>query len=449
MEDIRTYVEANQERFLRTFLDYVSQPSVSTTGEGIAQAAERGADLMRAAGLQPRILPTGGSPVVIGTAAGPPGTPHVLIYGHYDVQPPGPLEEWVSPPFEPQVRDGRVYGRGTGDNKGQHLAHLLGLRALQEVRGGLPCTVTILLDGEEEVGSPNMTSFAQANRELFDADLMVWSDGPVHESGQACVSLGVRGILKFTLRAKGASYVTHSGNWGGVTPNPAWRLVHLLSTMKAPDGRVLIDGFYDDVRPFTPEENALLDALPVDLPGVLKQLDVTELDAPVDRPFYERLASWPTFNINTLTTEDAGEHRTVIPDVAVAGCDMRLVDNMRSDTVAELIRRHVDRVAPGVEFIHGGAMEPSRTSPSGPYLEAIRRGTATGMGEDPLVLPALGGSLPMYTFSGVLGLPCFGVPLANVDEANHAPNENLELWRFYAGIRTSAAVLTELGAVRA
>jgi len=446
MDDIAAYVVAHERAFLDLLLEYLAQPSVSATGEGVDAAAEFAAAIMRESGLSPRILPTGGGPVVLGTAGGPPGSPHVLVYGHYDVQPAGPLDQWLSPPFAPEIRDGRVYGRGSGDNKGQHLAHLLGLRALNEVRGGLPCRVTVLLDGEEEMGSPNMPAFAAANRDLLDADLVVWSDGPVHENGQACVTLGVRGIVKFTLRVRGSRYATHSGNWGGVAPNPAWRLVEVLSTMRSPDGRVLVEGFYDDVRPFSDEERAALAALPVDEPAILASLGVSGFDAPADRGFHERLAAWPTFSINTLTCEDAGEHRTVIPTVAVAGCDVRLVDNQRSERVAELIRAHLARVAPDVEFVEQGSMEPSRTSMSAPYLDAIVAGTAAGFGEQPLVLPSLGGSLPLFAFSDVLGLPCYGVPLANVDEANHAPNENFELWRFYAGIRTSAAVLTELGA---
>jgi acetylornithine deacetylase/succinyl-diaminopimelate desuccinylase-like protein len=445
MDDVRAHVEANRETFLRTLLDYVSQPSVSATGEGVAEAAERAAELMRAAGMTAEALPTPGSPVVIGHAEGRSATaPHVLIYGHYDVQPPGPLEEWHSPPFEPQVRDGRVYGRGTGDNKGQHLAHLLALRTLAATRSGPPCPVTVILDGEEEMGSPNLPWVAERYRDRLAADVVLWSDGPVHESGRACVSLGVRGICTFELRARGASYPLHSGNWGGVAPNAAWRLVELLSTMRSPDGRVLVEGFHDDVREFTAAEREILDRLPVDVDEVLASIGASGLDAPADRGFYERLAAFPTLTINSLSCLDAGEHRTVIPNVAVAYCDVRMVDDMRSDRVYDVLRRHVERVAPDVEFVPGRSMEPSRTPLDTPYLDPILRGAAEGLGEEPLIVPALGGSLPLYVFTGLLGLPCYGVPLANVDEANHAPNENLELRRFYSGIVASAAILTRL-----
>jgi len=444
LDAVRSYLAANRDGLLRTLLDYVAQPSVSATGEGIEQAAAHAADLMRAAGLQPEILPTPGSPLVIGRAAGRCDGPRVLIYGHYDVQPPGPLEEWDSPPFQPQVRDGRVYGRGTGDNKGQHLAHLLALRILNEHAGGLPCPVAMVLDGEEEIGSPHLAWAADEYRDRLDADLVLWSDGPVHESGRACVTLGVRGVVIFELRVRGPKYPMHSGNWGGIAPNPAWRLVELLSSMRDHNGRVLIEGFYNDVREWTPAERKALDDLPANLSDVLRMMGTPELDSPADRGLHERTAMWPTFTINSLTCDDANEHRTVIPGVAIARCDVRLVDDQRGDRVCERIRAHVARVAPDAEFVPGPSMDPSRTPLDTPHLAAIRAGTAAGCGEEPLIVPSLGGSLPIGVFTGKLRLPCYGVPLANVDEANHAPNENLELRRFYQGIVTSAAILISL-----
>lgn len=414
---------------------WIARPSVSRTGEGMPAAAAHGVELLRRSGLAARVVETGGWPALVGTAPGPPGAPHVLVYGHYDVQPAGPLHEWVTPPFRPDVRDGRMYGRGTGDNKGQHLAQLLGLRALREL-GGLPCRVTVLLDGEEEIGSPNL---ATAMRQVEKPDLVVWSDGPVHESGRAAVVLGVRGVLAFELRARGASGVLHSGNWGGVAPNPAWRLVHALGTMRAPDGRVLIEGFADAVQGLSPGERAALAALPVDVPQVLAGIGVTAMEPPADLGFYERLTG-PTFTVNSLTCDDGGEHRTVIPNVAVAKCDMRLVGGQRVAEVSAAIQAHLARHAPDVEFVPGAAMEPSRTLPETPWTDAVLRGAREGLGEEPLLVPALGGSLPIAAFTDELGVPCYGVPLANVDERNHAPNENLVLDWFRRGIVAAATV---------
>ncbi|MEV0676381.1 M20/M25/M40 family metallo-hydrolase [Actinosynnema sp. NPDC050436] len=435
-EQVRDWVRDREPGLLAELAAWIAQPSVSRTGEGMADAAEHGLELLRRSGLTARAVETGGWPALVGTAPGPADAPHVLVYGHYDVQPAGPLHEWLSPPFEPDFRDGRVYGRGTGDNKGQHLAQLLGLRALREITGGLPCRVTVLLDGEEETGSPNL---AKAVRQLDRPDLVVWSDGPVHESGRASVVLGVRGIVTFELRVRGANDVLHSGNWGGVAPNPAWRLVQVLAGMRDAQGNVLVEGFADDVVPLSPGERDALERLPVDVPEVLAGIGVSGLEPPAGLGYYQRLTG-PTFSINSLTCEDAGEHRTVVPNVAVAKCDMRLVGGQRADAVFAAIRAHLARHAPDVELVTGGAMNPSRTLPETRWTQAVLRGAEVGLGEEPLLLPALGGSLPIAAFTDELDVPCYGVPLANVDEHNHAPNENLVLDWFRRGIVAAATV---------
>ena len=184
------------------------------------------------------------------------------------MQPPDPLDAWTSPPFEPEVRDGRLYGRGSADNKGQHLAQLLAVESLLATRGELPCTVKVLLDGEEEIGSPSLAAFADANRERLAADLVVWSDGPVDPGGGWRLVFGVRRIASFELRARGANRSLHSGNWGGVAPNPLWTLVHLLASMRDRDGRITVEGFADDVQPLGAAERAALELLPVDVEAV-------------------------------------------------------------------------------------------------------------------------------------------------------------------------------------
>ncbi|SDH48532.1 Acetylornithine deacetylase/Succinyl-diaminopimelate desuccinylase [Lentzea fradiae] len=435
---VGAWVRERDGELLAELAAWVAQPSVSRTGEGMREAAEHGAELVRRSGLTAEVVPTAGWPVLLGTAPGPPGAPHVLIYGHYDVQPAGPLHEWLSPPFSPDFRDGRIYGRGTGDNKGQHLAQLLGLRALREL-GGLPCRVTVLLDGEEEIGSPNLAQVLTDRLAADPPDLVVWSDGPVHESGRAAVMLGVRGVAAFELRVRGATEVLHSGNWGGVAPNPAWRLVHVLASMRDRDGRILVDGVADRAEPLTAGERDALARVPVDVPEVLAGIGVTAMEPPHGPSFQERLTS-PTFTINSLTCEDTPEHRTVIPNVAVARCDMRLVGGQRAEEVFAAIRAHLAKHAPDVEFVEGAAMQPSRTLPETRWTDAVMRGAEVGLGEPPVLLPALGGSLPIAPFTDVLGVPCYGVPFANVDERNHAPNENLELDWFRRGIIAAATV---------
>jgi len=370
----------------------------------------------------------------------------VLVYGHYDVQPPDPLEGWASPPFEPEVRDGRLYGRGGADNKGQHLAQLLAVESLLATRGELPCTVKVLLDGEEEIGSPHLAGFADAHRDLLAADLVVWSDGPVDPGGGWRLVFGVRGIASFELRARGANRPLHSGNWGGVVPNPLWTLVHLLATMRDAKGRITVEGFHDQVEPLGQAERAALDRLPVDVEAVKAELGLEELDDPVERGFAERLAAFPTLTINGLHGGYGGQGtQTILPSVAVAKCDARLVHAQRAADVYDRLEAHVRRHAPGVELVRQGSMEPSRTPMGSRFTAPIREGMAAAQGADPLLVPTLGGSLPLHVFTGVLGLPTFGVPLGNPDQANHAPNENLDLDRFHTGIKTAAAVLAKLG----
>ncbi|WP_410598960.1 M20/M25/M40 family metallo-hydrolase [Amycolatopsis sp. lyj-90] len=444
MDSVKEYVRRHRLRHELELADWIAVPSVSATGEGMDQAAPYALELLERSGLDARIVDTGGWPLVVGHAAGPPDSPHVVIYGHYDVQPAGPPEEWHSPPFEASIRDGRMYGRGTGDNKGQHFAQLLALRALRDVDGGLPCSVTVLLDGEEEIGSPNLTATLTAMREELAADLAVWSDGPVHDSYEPTVALGVRGAVAFEITVRGANSALHSGNWGNVAPNPAWELTWLLSTMRAPDGRVTVDGYDAGVTPLTDAELDALRALPIDPAAMLAGAGLDRMDAGHGQDINERLAT-PTFTINSLTCRDNDEHRTVIPSVAVARCDLRLACGQRSETVIDALRAHVEKHLPHAELRFGAIMEASRTLPDAPYADLVLRGVTEAHGKRALAVPALGGSLPIAALTDGLALPCYGIALANVDERNHAPNENFELERFHQGIVTAASVLTSVG----
>lgn len=386
--------------------------------------------------------------MVLGERTVSPELPTVLLYGHYDVQPPDPLEAWISPPFEPEIRDGRIYARGAGDNKGQHFAQILALESLLACRGTLPCNVKVLLEGEEEIGSPQIAPFVRQHRDEIIADLVITSDGPVHESGRPQIVFGVRGVLSFELRAQGAVRDLHSGNWGGIAPNPLWTLVHLLASMKNERGEITIEGFYDDVLPLSPLERDALDNLPMDAAEIKQSLGLENLDQPAERPLAERLSAWPTFTINGIHGGYGGPgSKTVLPHEALVKCDMRLVEEQRADDIFRKVQDHVQRHAPEVQVTYQGAMDPSKTPIDSVYTEPIRRGIVQAQDEEPLLVPALGGSLPEYVFTRVLGIPAFTVPYANADEANHAPNENIEVERFIAGIKTGAAILTSIGTI--
>lgn len=442
------YIEQNHQAFLDRLFDYLRRPSISAHGVGIAEVADYLVAWLDGLGLDAHLEPTPGWPMVVGRRSDHPGGLTVLLYGHYDVQPPDPLEDWISPPFEPTIRDGRIYARGVGDNKGQHAAQLFAIESLLACCGNLPCNVIVLLEGEEEVGSPHVDAFMRQHRQEFQADLVIVSDGPVDISGRSRLEFGVRGVASFELRARGANSDLHSGNWGGVAPNPLWTLVHLLSSMKNPQGEITIEGFYDNALEPTELERRALANLPVDVKAVLRDLDLAQMDAPVDRGFYDRLALWPTLTINGLHGGYGGPgSKTVLPHEAVAKCDIRLVEAMSVEEIFAKVEAHVRKHAPQVEFVRQGGMDPSKTPLDSPYAEPLRRAITAAQGEEPLIVPAMGGSLPNYVFTKTLGLPTFVVPYANADEANHAPNENLEVERFYMGIKTGAAMLVVLGAL--
>ncbi len=449
LSDVFAFIDAQRPLFIERLIDYVRRPSISAHGLGIADVATYIAGVMQQLGMETTLLPTAGWPMVLGQRTDAPGAPTVLLYGHYDVQPPDPLDAWISPPFEPTIREGRLYARGVGDNKGQHFAQILAIESLLACRGRLPCNVKVLLEGEEEIGSPHMPAFVQTQRERLAADLVITADGHVDESGRSRVLFGVRGVLCFELRARAANRDLHSGNFGGVAPNPLWTLVHLLATMKNEQGEITIDGFYDNVLPLNDLERAALDRLPIDVAAVQRSLGLAYLDAPRERGYAERLAAWPTLTINGLHGGYAGPgSKTVLPHEAFAKCDIRLVEAQTAEEIFAKVQAHVQRHAPDVEVIWQGAMDPSKTPLDSPFTAPIVAAITAAQGAAPLLVPAMGGSLPDYVFTKLLGVPAFLVPYANADEANHAPNENMELERFIMGIKTGAALLTHLGAIQ-
>jgi len=441
------HIEANRAPFLDRLIDYLRHPSISAENIGIAEVGELLVKMLTDIGLETELVPTEGHPMVIGRWEKAPGKPTVLLYGHYDVQPPDPLDKWLSPPFEPTIRDGRLYARGVGDNKGQHFAQMMAIESHLKVHGTLPCNVILLLEGEEEIGSPHIADFVRANKDKLRADLAVTADGPRHASGAAAIKFGSRGVISFDLRCRHANRDVHSGNFGGVVPNPIWTLVHLLGTMKNAAGEITIAGLHDDIEPPTPEELAAIERLPRAAEAVKQSLGLDRLDAPADRPFYERLCFRPTLTINGFHGGYGGPGtKTVLPNEAFVKCDIRLVEAQDPEDILRKVADHVAKHAPEVEFIaQDRGMQPSKTPIASPFTAPLRQAFVKAQGEEPLLIPAGFGSLPGYVFTKILGIPAFVTPYANPDEANHAPNENLTLDCFYSGLRTGAALLHELG----
>ncbi|MAC78697.1 MAG: peptidase M20 [Rhodobacteraceae bacterium] len=440
------HIDARHDDYVARLIDYVKTPSISAQNIGIREVSELLVGMLGKMGMQVQSIPTKGHPFVLGRYEVDPAKPTVLLYGHYDVQPPEPLEEWLSPPFEPTIRDGRIWARGVGDNKGQHFAQLMAIEAHLAVHGTLPCNVIFLLEGEEEIGSPQIAEFVKTHADELQTDLVVTADGPLHESGRATLTYGVRGMTSFELRVRTAKRDAHSGNYGGVMPNAIWTLVHLLGTMKSADGTITIDGLHDPIIPPTDADLAAVAALPLDLAEYMDNIGIDRLDAPADRPFWDRLMFHPTLTINGLHGGYGGAgSKSVLPCEAVAKCDIRLVEAMTPDQVMDCVRAHVAKHAPEVEVIAMGGMLPSKTPMENRWGPLLQEAIETARGEPPLVYPCVGGSLPDYVFTKILGVPAYVMPYANADEANHAPNENMEIDLFLKGIRTGAALLDRLG----
>ncbi|WP_163969718.1 M20/M25/M40 family metallo-hydrolase [Oceanobacillus halotolerans] len=445
MEQVRELVSERKDAYLEQLFTLLKQKSISAQNIGMEETGELVKQMMQEVGMDARFIETDGYPVVYGEKIKDENDFTLLIYGHYDVQPPDPIDEWVSPPFEPTIRDGKIFCRGAGDNKGQLMAQLLAIKSYQDVFGELPINIKLVFEGEEENGSPNLAKFVETHKDLLKADLVYTSDGPMHDSGAPFVLLGVRGMLYVELQAKGADWDNHSGNKGNIVPNPAWQLVDLLRTMKDENGNVLIDGFYDNIRKPTEEELEIIHTLPYDKETLGKQIGYEDLDMTKEE-YYRKLTMEPTFNIAGFHSGYGGEgSKTIIPSTAMLKMDMRLVVDQDPEDIFEKFKAHVKKHAPNIEVKHLGAMQPSRTPADTEVVGVVRKSVEKAYQQQPILQPSLGGSLPDYVWTKILGIPSVVVPYANFDEANHSPNENMGVDNFLNGIICTCQVIQDLG----
>jgi len=447
LNNVLRTAEANRDADLADLLRLVAQPSISAQDIGIRECADLELTLLKKAGLKSHLIETARHPMVFGEWLNAPGKPTILFYGHYDVQPPDPLDLWETPPFEPTIRDGRIYARGVADNKAQHFSHIAAIKAWLQSTGALPVNVKLLLEGEEETGSPHLDATALTHRDLLRADLVYTSDGPVTDDRFPEIAFGVRGLLYVELRATGPNRDLHSGHWGGVAPNPIWTLVRALNTMLDTDNRITIDGFYDNVRPPTAGARAAMDALPFDVAQTIGRIGITSMTPPHDRPYADRIMAQPTLNIAGFTGGYGGPgSKTIIPSTATVKIDMRLVPDQHPDEIWDKVAAHVATHAPDVELVRlDGGMIPSFTPVEHPLADVVRDAVERGFGQRPIDIPLVGGSLPDATWTKTLGIPSFLVPYGAPEQANHSPNESYRIERLWQGIATSAALLAALG----
>jgi acetylornithine deacetylase/succinyl-diaminopimelate desuccinylase-like protein len=443
------HIRANEQNFIDRLIDYVRRPSISTQNTGIDDVARFLVDEFTRMGLDAKAMPSKGYPVVVARWEKKPEARTVLLYGHYDVQPPEPIEEWTSPPFEPTIRNGRIYARGVSDNKGQHFAQMLAVESHLAIYGELPCNVVFVLEGEEENGSPNIADFFREHKaEFANVDVAVTADGPIHISGRPIIHFGVRGLAFFEMKLRTAKRSVHSGQFGNVVPNAIWKMVHLLASMKNEKGEITIDGFYDHVTPPSELELRAAAKMPPAEAETRAALELKELDQPAERPYYDRIMFHPTLNIQGLHGGYGGEGmQTIIPHEVVVKIDIRLVEAQTPDDVLAKVEAHVRRRVPEIEFRRLNSMFPSKSPMDSPYAGAIQGAIVEAQHVEPILYPVVGGSLPDYVFTKILKVPVYLVPYANADAANHAPDENLSLERYLLGIRTGAALLKHLASV--
>ena len=420
------------------------QPSVSTQNLGITECAELVATMLEEQGYAAEIMPSGGHPVVYGEGDGQ-ADKTLLFYLHYDVQPPEPLDLWESPPFELTRRGDQLFARGVSDDKGHVIARLAALDAVRRVMGELPCHVKFVIEGEEEIGSPNMPAFVADHQEKLAADACIWEFGSVDAAGAPNQSLGMRGICYVELSVETAVMDAHSGLGGSIFPNAAWRLVWALNTLKDQDERILIPGFYDNVVGPSARDLELLSKLPdhsakmqefYGLAGFVKGL--------TGGLALERTAVFePTCTICGITTGYQGPGlKTVLPAKASAKVDFRLVPDQSPDEIVAKLRAHLDAQGfSDVQVTYHGGGRPAKVDPDDPFVQIANETAVQVYGRQPVIEPIIGGSGPNYPFIHVLGLPVVSAGIGYPGGRVHAPNENIRLADLINGIRHTAYIV--------
>lgn len=446
MEEFKAWSHQHRSELVEELSELCALPSTADQPEVLQATAERVAESLEACGLSVRLLSAGGPPAVVAEHL-VPGKPTVLFYNHYDVQPAGDESLWRFPPFAPHCYRRSLYARGAVDNKGALVARLWALRAWRDLQGQLPVGVRFLVEGEEEVGSPHLEALLDQHADKLQADGCIWESGEVNNRGQPYLYLGMKGVLCLELEARGAANDLHSG-WATVAPNPAWSLVWALSRMKSLTEEVLIDGFYDDVEGPTREEIA--EARQIRFPGksLLRAWEVpTFLQDLSGAPLLLCQFYSPTCNISGFESGHTGSGvRTIIPSVARARVDFRLVPNQRPEKILELVRQFLAEEGLGDVVIRplGPALRPFRTPSDHPFVRTVVKATREAYPRRPIVFPTAGGSGPMYILGEKLDLPIVSLGVGHPKGNVHGLNENVRLRDLERGVVHAAAVLKHL-----
>ncbi len=443
MDNVKVYIEQNKDRFLNELFDLLRIPSISaqsshkgdmqTCAEWLATA------LVKSGADRAEVMPTEGNPVVYAEKIIDPKARTVLVYGHYDVMPVDPLDEWRTDPFEPVVADGRIWGRGADDDKGQLYMHAKAFEAMCAT-DSLPCNVKFMLEGEEEIGSASLYKFCADNKQLLEADIILVSDTSMISFDTPSITCGLRGITYMQVEVTGPDKDLHSGLYGGAVANPANVLTQLVASLVDENGHVTIDGFYDDVRVLTDSERTELNKAPFSLDEYKRAVDVRDVAGEAGYTTIERTGIRPSLDVNGIWGGYIDEGtKTIIPSKASAKISMRLVPDQDFNKIAELFEKHFRKIAPrsvrvDVRFLHGGAPYVSPTDM--PAYKAAERAVEQTFGRKPLPFYS-GGSIPIISgFEKILGIKSILLGFGLSQDAIHSPNESYGLDQFYRGIET-------------
>ncbi|MBN1951360.1 MAG: dipeptidase [Bacteroidales bacterium] len=443
MHSVTEFIKRNRDRILDELFGLIRIPSVSSDTQvekAMHDAAAYLKDHLLSSGADhAEVMETEGWPVVFAQKMVDGSLPTILVYGHYDVQPVDPLEEWLSPPFEPEIREGRIYARGADDDKGQLFMQLKAFEYMVS-EDKLPCNVKFLIEGEEEIGSPSLKAFCRKHHKLLGADVILVSDTTMLSLDTPTLTIGLRGLAYFELIVKGPVRDLHSGLYGGAVLNPANVLAGLISNMKDPSGRITIPGFYDDVREVSPEERRLLNALSLDAKKMAGSIQVSALFGEEGFTVTEQLGIRPTLDVNGIWGGFTGEGaKTILPARASAKISMRLVPDQKPERIELLLKKYLQDVVPkGVEFelraLHGGNayVSPWDSREAAAAIRAIEK----TFGIRPLPVRS-GGSIPVISdFEEILGIKAVLMGFGLESDAIHSPNENYPLENFFKGIET-------------
>jgi len=446
LENVYAYIDANSRDFVETLIQLVRQPSISAKGEGIQECAELVEKLMKETGLTTRIIQLEeGNPVVYGEIRSGETDKTLLFYDHYDVQPPDPIEQWISGPFSGEIREGKIYGRGASDNKGNLVSRLKAVESYLKTVGDVPVNVKFVVDGEEEIGSPHLKQVINENKELFSADAVIWEFGGTDREGRPCLYLGLKGILSVELRVEGAVKDVHSAN-APLVPNSAWRLVWMLNAIKNEKEEILIEGFYDNVKAPSKEELHYIEEIPFDEEEWRRELGLKEfLLKRSGKEALKALLCNPSCTINGMVSGYTGAgSKTIVPRTAMAKLDFRLVPNQTPTEIFGKLVNHLRNSGfKDVKITKYGSTDPAKTPVNDKFVQTVAKTAEKAYGKKAVIYPISPGSGPMHLFKNAYGYPIVSVGCSHPEANVHAPNENLEIESFIKGTKFIALLLQD------